>query len=116
MEFMKSIQGNKTILQYKAKFMEFARFAPHRAEDDKRKVEKFRRGLHLSIKTWMATLRLKTLADVIETTMVVGWDYEELLKDKNMSKKKNNFEGLYDKGDNTKVFNKKTLEENETCL
>ena len=40
-EFMELIQGNKTVLQYEAKFTELSRFAPHIMADDVRKAKKF---------------------------------------------------------------------------
>lgn len=45
LEFMELIQGNKTVLQYKAKFIELARFSPHIALVDTRNSKKFQRGL-----------------------------------------------------------------------
>jgi len=55
-EFMELIQGNKTVLQYEAKFTELSRFAPHIVADDVRKAKKFQRGLRPSIRTRMAAL------------------------------------------------------------
>ena len=51
MEFMELIQGNKTVLQYEAKFTELARFAPHVVSDDVRKAKNFQRVLRPSIRT-----------------------------------------------------------------
>lgn len=48
-EFMELIQGSKTMLQYKAKFMEQVRFAPYIAGDELRKAKRFQIGLRLSI-------------------------------------------------------------------
>ena len=70
-EFMELIQGNKTVLQYEAKFTELSRFAPHIVADDVRKAKKFQRGLRPSIRTRMATLRLKSYFEVVETAKVV---------------------------------------------
>lgn len=41
MEFIEFIQGNKTVLQYKAIFIELDRFNLYIASDDERKVKKF---------------------------------------------------------------------------
>ena len=76
-EFMELIQGNKMVLQYEAKFTELARFAPHIVSDDVRKANKFRRGLQPSIRTRMATLRLKAYSEVVETTKVVEKECED---------------------------------------
>ena len=55
-EFMELIQGNKTVLQYEAKFTKLARFASHVVSNDVRKAKKFQRGLRPSIRTRMAAL------------------------------------------------------------
>ena len=54
MEFMELIQGNKTVLQYEAKFTKLAQFAPHIVSNDVRKAKKFQRGLRPSTRTRMA--------------------------------------------------------------
>ena len=55
-EFIELIQGNKTVLQYEAKFTKLARFASHVVSNDVRKAKKFQRGLRPSIRTRMAAL------------------------------------------------------------
>lgn len=43
MEFMELIQGSKMVLQYKANFMELAKFSSHISGDDERKAMEFQR-------------------------------------------------------------------------
>ncbi|XP_050263907.1 uncharacterized protein LOC126708134 [Quercus robur] len=76
-EFMELIQGNKTVLQYEAKFTELSRFSLHIVVDDVRKAKKFQIGLQPSIRTRMAALRLKTYSEVVETTKVVEKECED---------------------------------------
>ena len=45
--------------------------------DDVRKTKKFQRGLRPSIRTWMATLRLKAYSEVVETAKVVEKECED---------------------------------------
>ena len=79
-EFMELIQGNKTVVQYEAKFTELARFTPHIVSDDVRKAKKFQRGLRPSIRTRMATLQLKAYSEVVETVKVVEKECEDYQK------------------------------------
>lgn len=65
------------MLQYKAKFIELARFSLHIAWDDTRKAKIFQRGLRLIICTRMAALRLNTFSEVLETTKVVEKECED---------------------------------------
>ena len=48
-EFLELKQGNMTVLEYVAKFIELARFGDHYVATDMAKVRKFEDGLKLSI-------------------------------------------------------------------
>ena len=87
-EFIELIQGNKTVIQYEAKFTELAQFAPQIVSDDVRKAKKFRRGLQPSIRTRMATLRLKAYSEVVETAKVVKKECEDYQKIRDQNKKR----------------------------
>ncbi|XP_023871514.2 uncharacterized protein LOC111984125 [Quercus suber] len=110
-EFMELIQGNKTVLQYEAKFTELARFAPHIMSDDVRKAKKFQRGLRPSIKTRMAALRLKAYSVVVETAKVVEKECEDYLKIQDQNKKRSKPEESSKENENDKPFKKKTTME-----
>lgn len=43
-EFLELQQGIMSVAEYKAKFVELSRFAPHMVEDEARKAYKFKRG------------------------------------------------------------------------
>ena len=107
-EFMELIQGNKMVLQYEAKFTELARFAPHIVSDDVRKANKFRRGLQPSIRTRMATLRLKAYSEVVETTKVVEKECEDYQRIRDQNKKRSEPEESQKENENDKPFKKKT--------
>lgn len=61
-----------------AKFTELAQFSPHITNDKERKAKKIHRGLCLNIKGRMATIKLKTFSEVVETAKVVERECEEL--------------------------------------
>lgn len=44
MKFLELKQGNMTVAEYVEKFAEFARFAPHQVDTEKRKARRFDRG------------------------------------------------------------------------
>lgn len=77
-EFISLIQGNRTILQYKAKFMELMRFTPHISENEERKARKFQKGLCPSIRTKMASVRLRTFVEVVDIAMMVEQECDEV--------------------------------------
>ncbi|XP_028097039.1 uncharacterized protein LOC114296912 [Camellia sinensis] len=45
-EFMELKQGNKSIAEYEAQFIELARFAPHMVDTNYKKARQFQGGLH----------------------------------------------------------------------
>ena len=108
MEFMELIQGNKMVLQYEAKFTELSRFSPHIMVGDVRKAKKFQRGLRPSIRTWMATLRLKAYSEVVETAKVVEKECEDYQRIRDQDKKRSKLEGSQKENENDKPFKKKT--------
>ena len=110
---MELIQENKTVLQYKAKFIGLAQFAPHIVSDDVRKAKKFQRGLQPSIRTRMAALQLKAYSDVVETTKVVKKECEYYQKIRDQNKKRSKPEESQKENENDKPFKKKTTIELE---
>ena len=115
-EFMELIQGNKTVLQYEAKFTELSRFAPHIVADDVRRAKKFQRGLRPSIRTRMAALRLKSYSEVVETAKVVEKECEDYQRIRNQNNKRPKTEGFHGGNEHNKPFKKKTTTEPETKM
>ncbi|KAL4643006.1 hypothetical protein ACB092_02G061200 [Castanea dentata] len=115
-EFMELIQGNKTVLQYEAKFTELSRFAPHIVADDVRKAKKFQRGLRPSIRTRMAALRLKSYSEVVETAKVVEKECEDYQRIRSQNNKRPKTEGFHKGNEHNKPFKKKTTAEPETKM
>ena len=107
-EFMELIQGNKTVLQYEAKFTELSRFSPHIMVGDVRKAKKFQRGLRPSIRTRMVALQLKAYSEVVETAKVVEKECEGYQKIRDQDKKISKPEESQKENENDKPFKKKT--------
>lgn len=92
LEFIELTQGNLTILQYKAKFMELAHFTPHIVADEECKAMKFKRGLKPNIRIRMSALRLRTFIDVAETARIVERYCDELQHIQEKDKKRSRSE------------------------
>ena len=101
---MELIQGNKTVLQYEAKFTKLAQFAPHIVSNDVRKAKKFQRGLRPSTRTRMAAFWLKSYSEVVETAKVVEKECEDYQRIQDQNKKRSKPE----ESQNDKPFKKKT--------
>lgn len=86
-EFMDLIQGNATVLQYKAKFMKLMRYAPHVAGDEARKARKFQKGLHHNVRTKMASIGPRIFVEVVNMTMLIEQECEEVQQLRDQSKK-----------------------------
>lgn len=80
LEFMELIQGSRSMLQYKVKFMELLRFAPHMAGEEMRMAMKFQQGLRSSLRMRVIGFHPRTLADVVETVSMFEREIKELLK------------------------------------
>lgn len=102
-------QGNKTVLQYKANFMELVRFAPHIAGDELRKAKRFQTSLHPNIKDRMVATRLNTFANVVESSMVIKRKCEALLKIRDQGKKRPIQEASKKPAESKQVMNKQTV-------
>lgn len=110
---MELIQGNKTVLQYEAKFTELARLASHVVFDDVRKAKKFQRGLQPSIRTRMAALLLKAYFEVVEMAKVVEKECEDYQKIRDQNKKRSKPKESQKENENDRPFKKKTTIELE---
>jgi hypothetical protein len=65
-EFQNLVQGNMTVEQYSARFMEFARFAANLIPDEESKAERFENGLNPRIKERVICLEIKDYARLVE--------------------------------------------------
>lgn len=68
--------------------MELARFFPHITGDDERKAMKFQRGLWTGIRNRLTALRLRSFADIVEISMTVEHECEEVPSVSDQTKKR----------------------------
>ncbi|KAJ9536067.1 hypothetical protein OSB04_un000770 [Centaurea solstitialis] len=65
-EFMKLEQGNMTVRDYTAKFIEKSQFAEHQISTESRKIERYVWGLHFSIRGLVLATRPQTFTSAID--------------------------------------------------
>ncbi|XP_028124956.1 uncharacterized protein LOC114321922 [Camellia sinensis] len=81
-EFMELKQGNKSIAEYEAQFIEFTRFAPHMVDTDYKKARQFEGGLRDPILDKINVLKLPTYVDILDRA---------LMAERNVANRKQNF-------------------------
>jgi hypothetical protein len=67
-EFQNLVQGDMTVEQYSARFMELARFAANLIPDEETKAERFENGLNPRIRERVICLEIKEYARLVEVT------------------------------------------------
>ena len=75
--FLELKQGNMTMLEYVAKFIESARFEDDYVATDMAKVRKFEDGLKLSIRGKILGFLLQDMDYMVRTTMVIKREIED---------------------------------------
>ena len=70
-EFLELKQGNMTMLEYVAKFIELARFGDDYAATDMAKVRKFEDGLKLSIWGKIVGFLLQDMDSMVRTILAI---------------------------------------------
>ncbi|XP_028105993.1 uncharacterized protein LOC114305070 [Camellia sinensis] len=69
-EFQELKQGRISVAEYKAKFIELARFSPHMVDTDYKKAHKFEGGLDLHICDRVGILKLPTYVQVLDRSLM----------------------------------------------
>lgn len=77
MEFLELVQGNKTMAQYAAKFMEQAHFALHIVVNETHVARRFEHDLRPNIQTRISALKLRNFAEFVYWAMIVEKDCED---------------------------------------
>ena len=62
-DFLSLTQGSMIVLEYKARFAELSRYAPHIVIDERRKVKKFVMGLRPSLRTRLVAFNHQTMEE-----------------------------------------------------
>ena len=90
MEFLELKQGNRSVTEYEAKFMELARIAPEYISSEAQRAKWFQQGLKPEIRSGVVALQLKTYTSVVQAALVIESDQK--LAAKEQSEKKRKFE------------------------
>ena len=76
-EFLELRQGGRTVLEYVAKFIEFARFGDDYVATDMAKVRKFEDGLKLSIQGKITGFLIQDMDSMVTTAMAIEREIED---------------------------------------
>ncbi|XP_057976151.1 uncharacterized protein LOC131163576 [Malania oleifera] len=70
-DFRHLVQGQMTVSQYTAQFIELSRFAPHLAPDEEKKARKFKEGLRHNLFEKVIGFWAQTFAEVVHRAAVI---------------------------------------------
>ncbi|XP_048141432.1 uncharacterized protein LOC125316639 [Rhodamnia argentea] len=84
-EFMSLTQGDKTVVQYEARFSELSRFAPRLIDTRERRCKRFQNGLKIEIQKQLAPPRIRDYPELYERAQLVE---QVLLKEKDKNEQK----------------------------
>ena len=87
-EFLNLKQGNRTVVEYNAKFIELSRYAPHIVSMESRKARRFEAGLRWNIKNKVDILQLPTHQEVPQRTLIVEESLNEMSQFRENRKKR----------------------------
>ena len=76
-EFLELRQGMMTVMEYMARFTEFARFDDDYVAIDMAKVRRFENGLKLSIRGKIVGLRLQDMNSMVGTALAIERDMDD---------------------------------------
>ena len=76
-EFLELKQGNMTVLEYVAKFIELAHFRDDYVATDMAKVRKFEDGLKLSIRGKIVGFLLQDMDSMVRTAMAIEREIDD---------------------------------------
>nr|XP_017239592.1 PREDICTED: uncharacterized protein LOC108212378 [Daucus carota subsp. sativus] len=88
LDFLELKQGDKSVAEYEARFVEMARFVDSYVDTDLKKAKRFQQGLRSDIRVGVAALRLRTYAEVVQTAMVIEGEHKMGEKEKEAKKRK----------------------------
>ena len=76
-EFLELRQGTMTVMEFKARFIELARFGDDYVATDMAKVRRFENGLKLSIRGKIVGLRLQDRDSMVGTALAIEREMED---------------------------------------
>ncbi|KAL8115212.1 hypothetical protein AgCh_021877 [Apium graveolens] len=96
-EFLELKQGERSVLEYEAKFKGLARLVPEYVSVEIQKARRFQQGLKPKIRRGVVALQLKTYSSMVQATLVMESDQKLAVKEESDKKRKS--EGVMDKAD-----------------
>ncbi|RVW53996.1 hypothetical protein CK203_072960 [Vitis vinifera] len=94
-EFIRLEQGDMTVAQYEAKFIELSRFSPQLIATEEEKALKFHDGLKPYLKNKISILKLGVYSEVVDRALIVEKDNEELHQYREQQMKRNRSDGAH---------------------
>ena len=94
-EFVRLEQGDLTVAQYEAKFIELSRFAPQLIDIDEKKTLKFQDGLKTYLKNKISILKFSVYSKVVDKALIAEKDNEELHQYREQQRKRNKNDGAH---------------------
>ena len=96
-EFLELKQGERSVLEYEAKFTKLARLVPEYVSTEIQKARRFQQGLKPEIRRGVVALQLKTYSSMVQVTPVMEGDQKLTVKEESDKKRKS--KGVMDKAD-----------------
>ncbi|MQM14882.1 hypothetical protein Taro_047817 [Colocasia esculenta] len=87
-KFLSLTQGSMTVLEYKAKFAELSKYAPHIVTDERRKAKKCVMGLKPSLRMRLVAFDHRTLDEALSAACTKEGEMEQYLEEKKASQKR----------------------------
>ncbi|MQM13023.1 hypothetical protein Taro_045945 [Colocasia esculenta] len=87
-KFLTLTQGSMTALEYKARFAELSKYAPHIVADERRKAKKFVMGLKPSLRSRLVAFDHHTLDEALRAVCRQEREMEQYLEEKKASQKR----------------------------
>ena len=88
-------QGNLTVAQYEAKFIELSRFVSQLIATEEEKALKFQDGLKSYLKNKISIMKLSVYSEVVDRALIVEKDNKELHQYREQQGKRNRNDGAH---------------------
>ncbi|XP_074342701.1 uncharacterized protein LOC141680347 [Apium graveolens] len=87
-EFLELEQGEKSVAEYEAKFIELARLVHVYVSTETQKAKRFQQGLKSEIRSGVVPLQLKTYPFIVQAALIIESDQKLDVKEKGDKKRK----------------------------
>ncbi|KAF5442876.1 hypothetical protein F2P56_035488 [Juglans regia] len=87
-DFATLVQGNLTLEQYAAKFMELGRFAPHLITTEKMQAQKFQTGLNPRIRNYVVGFCIHNFKELVNVEAITEAEQRNVIAQINLERKR----------------------------